>query len=532
MSNLNQMQQTPFRNRTHAVWFRLCAVCLSMYTGYVIYLGHSRMFENSLATAMSLLCYAAVCIGAYALLEAGCSKIGAPQPRPCRNRLDWRVFALAFVIALGIFGCTFAACYPGGVNYDGSNQWHQVHSGEYNNWHPLFHTLMIWLITRVVDSYSFALLVQMVVFAGLMAWLTAALHRAGVPAWLAVAVHTLVAASLPVRNTLMYLGKDSAMTIGVLVLSIQAVQILYTRGEWLRKPVHAVCLGLALAYTTLLRVNALFFTLPFALCVFFAYRPLRKKVLASAAVMALVIALVQGPVFGSLDVVYPDNTLEESIGLPMTVLCDVRRVQPYKLDAESRLFLNGLASNQAWKETYVLHNYNSIKFTFPRERIAEESAGSILRMAANAAAAAPRTAFEAVNGLTDLVWDVTGKGEGFQTVGNTGGIESARYPSATLNALGRSVCRIWEVPMGWGVFAWLTENIGVQLLLLLMVTLWALYRHGPEVLLMALPTLLYDLGTMLLLASNDARFFQFSMTIALPCMLALIFLPQKKEDAQ
>ena len=35
---------------------------------------------------------------------------------------------------------------------------------------------------------------------------------------------------------------------------------------------------------------------------------------------------------------------------------------------------------------------------------------------------------------------------------------------------------------------------------------------------------------MLLLASNDARFFQFSMTIALPCMLALLFLPRAKEE--
>jgi len=180
----------------------------------------------------------------------------------------------------------------------------------------------------------------------------------------------------------------------------------------------------------------------------------------------------------------------------------------------------------------VMHNYNSIKFTFPRELIAERSAGEILGMAGRAAWNAPRTAFKAVNGLTDIVWDVTGQGEGYQAVGNSGHIESARYGSATLNALGQKICRLWEIPMGWGVLAWLTENIGVQLLLLLLVTLWALYRHGPEVLLMALPTLLYDLGTMCLLASNDARFFQFSMTIALPCMLALLFLPVRKEDAK
>ena len=526
----SHLMQTPFRNHAHAAWFRLCAVCLSMYSGYAVYLAHSHLFETPLATAVSLMGYAAVCVGVYGLLDIICKRVPAPAVRRERAGLDWRVLAAAFVIALGIFGCTFAACYPGGVNYDISNQWRQAHSGEYNNWHPLFHTLIMKLLTGIVDNYSFIVLVQIVVFAALLSYLTATLHRAGVPWWAALAVHTLVAASLPVRNTLMFFGKDAAMTLGVLGLTIQAVRILYTRGEWLKKPLHGIVLGLTLAYTTLLRVNALFFTVPLLLCVLLAYRAFWKKTALAILSMVLAIALINGPVFGSLDVVYPDNTVEESIGLPMTVLCDIRKMDPAALDTETRLFLNSLAPSRVWQEEYVLHNYNSIKFTFPRELIAERSAGEILGMAARAAKNAPRTAFAAVNGLTDLVWGVKNNGEGYQRPGNSGDIESARYPSATLNKLGKMFCRIWEVPMEWGIFAWLTENIGVQLMLLLIVTLWALYRHGVQVLLLALPTLLYDLGTMLLLASNDARFFHFSMTIALPCMLALYFLPHTKEE--
>lgn len=530
MKHNSHLMQTPFRNRAHAAWFRLCAVCLSMYIGYAVYLAHSHLFETPLATAVSLMGYAAVCVGVYGLLDIICKRMAAPKARAERKGMDWRVFAAAFVIALGILGCTFAACYPGCVNYDIANQWHQAHSGEYNNWHPLFHTLIMKLLTSLVDHYSFMVLVQIVVFAALLAYLTGTLHRVGVPWWIALAVHTLVTASLPVRNTLMFFGKDAAMTLGILGLTIQAVRILYTRGEWLKKPLHVLVMGLTLAYTTLLRVNALFFTVPLLLCVLLVYRAFWKKIAVAVIAMVLALALINGPVFGSLDVVYPNNTLEESIGLPMTVLCDIRKMDPQALDTETRLFLNDLVPSRIWKEEYVLHNYNSIKFSFPRELIAERSAGEILGMAARAAKEAPRTAFAAVNGLTDLVWDVTGKGEGYQRLGNSGDIESARYPSATLNNLGKMFCRIWETPMAWGIFAWLTENIGVQLMLLLIITLWALYRHGVEALLMALPTLLYDLGTMMLLASNDARFFHFSMTIALPCMLALLFLPRTKEE--
>lgn len=530
MKHNSQLMQTPFRNRTHAVWFRLCAVCLSMYIGYAVYLAHSHLFETPLATAVSLVGYAAVCVGVYGLLDIICKRLPAPGARKVHSALDWRVFAAAFVIALGILGCTFAACYPGGVNYDISNQWRQAHSGEYNNWHPLFHTLLMKWLTSIVDNYSFMVLVQIVVFAALLAYLTAVLHRGGVPGWMALAVHTLTAASLPVRNTLMFFGKDAAMTLGILGLTIQAVRILHTRGEWLKKPLHVMVMGLTLAYTTLLRVNALFFTVPLLFCVLLIYRAFWKKIAVSVLLMVLAIALVQGPVFGSLDVIYPDNTVEESIGLPMTVLCDIRKMEPQALDTETRLFLNELVPSKVWRESYVMHNYNSVKFTFPRELIAEHSVGEILGMAARAACNAPRTAFEAFNGLTDLVWGVTGKGEGYQDISNSGQIESARYPSATLNQLGQAFSRLWEVPMKWAPLAWLTENIGVQLAILLIAALWALYRRGVQALLLALPTLLYDLGTMLLLASNDARFFHFSMTIALPCVLALYYLPRTKEE--
>ena len=49
------------------------------------------------------------------------------------------------------------------------------------------------------------------------------------------------------------------------------------------------------------------------------------------------------------------------------------------------------------------------------------------------------------------------------------------------------------------------------------------------VLALALPVLCYDLGTMLLLCGDDARFFQCSMAVCIPCVLALLYLPKTEE---
>ena len=150
-------------------------------------------------------------------------------------------------------------------------------------------------------------------------------------------------------------------------------------------------------------------------------------------------------------------------------------------------------------------------------------------MAARTAAAAPRTSFEAVRGLTDLVWDITGQNECVVTVRNSGHIPEAAYGSARLNALGGTVCSVIDRVMELPPLAWLTQNVGVPFLLLLLAALWALCRHGVQALVLAVPVLAYNLGTMVLLASNDARFFQFFMTISLLCIAALIWLPREED---
>lgn len=518
--------ETAWQSRAHRVWFGICTVCLSLYIAYVTYLSQSGFLTGGVQTVAALCAFAAISAALCRLLPRGCERLAglSPAPQPGSGR---RVFWAALAISTVIFGCAFAACWPGGVSYDASNQWRQAHSGEFNNWHPVFHTLLIWLVTRVRDSYPFAVCMQIAAFSAAMAYLTATLHRRGAPAWLALGVHALVCASLPVRNTLMYLGKDSAMTAAVLVVAAQTVQMLHTRGVWLKRPRNAVCFGLTLAAATLLRHNAILWTLPLLICALLCFPWGRRGAALAAGVTVLALVLVRGPLYGALDVVYPDNTTEESVGIPMTILWDVRAQAPEVLDGETATFLSGLAEDGEWEDVYQLHRYNSIKFTYDRELIAGRSVTDILSMAGRAALAEPRLAFETVNAVTGLVWDVTGQNRGYETVSNSGDLPL--YGRATLNRLGQAALAVIDAPLAWTPVRWLMENIGAQLLILLLVALWALRRRGVDVLALALPVLCYDLGTMLLLCGDDARFFQCSMAVCIPCMLAMLYLPMIEE---
>ncbi len=510
------------RSAAHRFWFRFCAVCLALYTAYVAYLSKSSLFVTTADTLCALVWFAVIAAGLYGLLLFVCKKVrfSLPQASQTRPRLLW---VACFAVSALALGGAFLSSYPGGVSYDAANQWWQAHSGEYNNWHPVFHTLLIRLCTLLVDRYPFVVFVQCVAFAAAAAYLTVSVHRGGVPAWLALAVHVLVHLTPLVRSTLMYVWKDNAMTIGALVLCAQCIRMLNTRGAWLSRWQNAVCFGLALAFTTLVRHNAMLFTLPLLVIVLFSYAGVRRMAALAAAVMAAAVLLVRGPLYGSLDVVYPDNTVEEAIGLPMTVLGNAIQEAPQALDAGTRSFLLTLADEEAWHTVYRKNDYNAIKFTYPRELIADQSPAALLGMAGRTALHAPRVAFEAFTGVTGLVLDISGENRGVVSVSNSGDIPEESIGQPALNRLGSWICTVLDAPMQLLPLRWLCENIGAMQLCLLLAVLYALYHNGPQVLMLGFPALIYNLATMLLLCGNDARFFQFMPAITLPSVLVLLW---------
>ena len=81
---------------------------------------------------------------------------------------------------------------------------------------------------------------QCLAFSLALGYLAATLCAWGVKAAWLLPVTALTVLSPIVGNTLMFLWKDNAMTVGVLVLGAHAVNLYYTRGSWLRSPRNAI----------------------------------------------------------------------------------------------------------------------------------------------------------------------------------------------------------------------------------------------------------------------------------------------------
>ncbi|MDD3214156.1 MAG: hypothetical protein PHY64_10800 [Eubacteriales bacterium] len=519
--NREPVPALPWRSRPHRVFFRLCAVCLSLYLAYAAYLSRSALFVSTAETAAALLWFAAIAVGFYgALIWFAEHTPWKREARAERGRLDARVFLAAAGVSLVILGVFLAAANPGGVSVDSAVQWTQALTNRYSNWHPVFHTLLLRLCVLIVPSYTFALAVQGLLFSFAVGYLLATLHAWGAKTLpLLLAEAALVAAPI-LGNTLMYLWKDNAMTIGVTVLTAQAVNLYFSRGAWLKKWGNALAFGLALAFTTLVRHNALLFTVPLLVTALLTCRGQRRGALVSAGALVVSLALVWGPLYAALDVTYPNNTLEEAIGLPMTIVCDVRAENPDALDAETRAFTDQMADETGW-DHYKLHSYNSIKFGATRGLIAHTTLAGVLRMAASAAKADPVTAFAAVNGVTDLVWGLADEGAANVAVRNSGNLPDVPKYDGRINHIGTAVKALITAPLSLNVTEWISGNIGVSFAAMLVFALRALRRNGTAALLLCVPTLLYNLGTMCVLCGDDARFFSFSPLL---CILSLFAL--------
>ncbi|MDR3050526.1 MAG: hypothetical protein LBU67_02230 [Oscillospiraceae bacterium] len=502
-------------------------VFLSVYITFVAYTMDSQIFTTRTNTALAL---GTTCVFAALLfhgLLALCHALrnrGAAFAREAET-FPWRTFCavagacfLVFILALLAYG---------GMSEDTETQWQQVQSGQFSDWHPAGNTLLLWLIAQAARTYSATLSVLILAFSLALGYLVAVLRRWGLRAGGVAAVACFLVLNHSVRDVLLYL-KDGVMTIFLTALMGMVLNIYFSDGRWLARYRNLVACGLMMAMTTLMRHNAFFFTGPLLLLVLLAYgRTLGwRRGAALLAVAAGLLAGIQGPLFTAVGVERNPGhqTYVESIGMPMTILADAYYKDRDSMPPDARQQMEAYAPEAVWA-MYNPGDYNSIKFITRQGAInmaADLPVGPFLSMAWRTAKACPRIAFEAVRELTRMAWQLPGP-YGVQFRPSPRG-ESSAPPLPSDHPLRKAAAALIEKldqSLNIQAYRWVSETIGLQMLCLMLLGLWAVYRMGWRVLLLVAPTVAYNLGTMLLLCGPDYRFFHFNLVLNLPLCLAL-----------
>ena len=180
-----------------------------------------------------------------------------------------------------------ATFWPGVAMYDTVAQYGQVLSGDVDDWHPPIMVRLWQLLHPLGPTTGPMFLLQVALYASGFALIVAALVRAG--RWRAAIGAVVLAMSPLLLGWQMVVLKDAQM-LGALVAAFGIVSH-YRLAERRIAPPAAAVVALLLVYATLVRANAVFATVPFAVLILPRPRAMVARVCLTIAITGLVIGV-------------------------------------------------------------------------------------------------------------------------------------------------------------------------------------------------------------------------------------------------
>jgi len=452
-----------------------------------------------------------------------------------KKMLSWKticIFLIVSAIVFAIFYINFMEHYPGGISTDNVDQWKQVQSKVFDNLHPAIHSMLIWLVTRIVNNYAFVIKIQILCFALMSGYLSATLVSWGIKMrWIAVFVF-IILSPRTTYGILLYAWKDNAFTIILMCLTAYMVNIVFSDGVWLKKWYNIAAFSIVFALSSLLRHNGIFFTVPLLLAILFFIRKAKLFTVITIAASLLAVFGITNGLYKSAKVKQHEaHVYYEAVGLPMTILGGVLVNNGEALDDETRQFLFKIANEQYWKRNFKTGDYNSVKWSLyehQMEVIKEIPPKDLLNMTVKAIKNAPNEALREFIGLTGYVWDPFYHDGNivYWNNGTTLGFlytrEEMTFIKPTKDKYTEINKKIKEVLDLITPYRLLT-SVGLNMLALLIAGIYSMNRNlGYKSLFLFIPIAAFNICTMLIISGPEYRYFHFNTVITFPLILALL----------
>ena len=191
-------------------------------------------------------------------------------PERCTLKPSRMANFLFFSVPLLVLILYYIAYYPGAFSPDSFNQYEQALTNQYNDWHPVLHTLLAFKLPLLMSGgwNGSMVLFQVLCFSFSLGYCFHVIFRyAG--KWFTVASMVFILTNPLSGNIAMYPWKDVAFSMGALLLMVFSLQIFMTRGKWMSEPMHMAAFISVFVLTTIFRHNAVLFTLPLLFAVLF-----------------------------------------------------------------------------------------------------------------------------------------------------------------------------------------------------------------------------------------------------------------------
>lgn len=214
------------------------------------------------------------------------------QPAAAEKSIHWLWYAIP---ALLVWSFTLLVYWPGILTPDSLSHWYQIHSGNYNDWHSVFYSVTMWLLTRLVDHPAIVAFAQIIFLSLSFAWGLGELQKWGVKPVYLWSIAGINALAFQNAATVISLWKDVPYSICLLLVFILSLKVVRSKGEWLLSRANLIGAIAIMTGLLLFRKNGLFVFIGVLVLWAIIYRKTWKK-----ALIVLVISMVLSQGFNAL----------------------------------------------------------------------------------------------------------------------------------------------------------------------------------------------------------------------------------------
>lgn len=197
------------------------------------------------------------------------------------NKKSIFLYALPILYAGILYLLTF---YPGIMSFDSLVQWKMAHELYFSTAHPVFHTYLIFLLTRIWDSPTIICIVQILFLAFITGYVLYKLETFNIPR--SALLLTSIAIAFTPYNGIMCvsLWKDVLFSISLLTFSLLILLIILEKNNYFKSPLNIFLLICSMIFITFTRYNGICIGLITLIILYFFLKPLSKNILKSLSI--------------------------------------------------------------------------------------------------------------------------------------------------------------------------------------------------------------------------------------------------------
>lgn len=258
---------------------------------------------------------------------------------------------VVLLISLSVQGAYFYTFYPGLVTWDFFVQWQQVSGSEpFNDWHPVFHSLIVWLLTRIWFSPAIVTIAQIIAFSVLLIKTLRSLECANVIRVVLVVV-SIFYICYPLHGFYMVsLWKDIAYALSLWWFTLLFLEIVETDGLTFKRWTFALQFIIAITFVALIRHNGIFVALFSAFILLIAFRSYFYRILGLISIFLVMVLMYKLVIFSLLDV-DRDESLILKAHLPVQHIGAILK-NGAELTDEEQIYLNEIIPLNYWRKGF------------------------------------------------------------------------------------------------------------------------------------------------------------------------------------